>query len=92
MNKNEGNVSVTIRVYNTDLDVTVPISEKQNYQKAAEYLTQKIDACAEVYATTKPLMEIMLLVMLDIAQNSMKQRHKNGIRGIWKRIYNKKEV
>ena len=87
MSKKENNVSVTIRVYNTDLDVTVPISETQSYQKVAEYLTQKIDACAKVYASSKPLMEIMMLVMLDLAHDSMKQQHKRGIKGIWKRIF-----
>lgn len=92
MSKNEGKVSVTIRVYNTDLDVTVPISEKRNYLEAAEYLTQKIDACAKVYTSSKPLMTIILLVMLDIAHDAMKQEHKRGIIGIWKRIFKKKEL
>ena len=92
MSKKEGKERFTIRVYQTDLDVTVPISEEQNYLKAAEYLDQKIDAFAKVYASSKPLMEILLLVMLDIAYDSMKKQHKRGIRGIWKRMFNKKEV
>ena len=92
MSKNESKVSCTIRVCQTDLDVTVPVREKQNYLKAAEYLTQRIDACAKVYASTKPLITIMLLVMLDMAYKSMKQQHKRGIRGIWKRMFNKKEI
>lgn len=92
MSKNEGKVSVTIRVFHTDLDVTVPISEKQRYLEAAEYLTQKIDACAKIHSSSKPLIEIMLLVMLDITHDSMKQRCKRGISGIWKRMFNKKEL
>ena len=92
MNKNEDNVNVTIRGYNIDLDVTVPISEKQSYLEAAEYIIQKIDACAKVYASSKPLMEIMLLVMLDIAHDSMKQQHKRGISEIYKRIFKTKEL
>lgn len=92
MSKNESKVNCTIRVYQTDLDVTVPISEKQNYLKAAEYLTQKIDAFVKEYASSKPLMTIMLLAMLDLAHESMKQQHKRGITGIWKRMFNKKEV
>ena len=92
MVKKEGKVNVTIRVFHTDLNVSVPISEEQNYLNVAEYVTQRIDACAKAYASSKPLMEIMLLVMLDITHNSMKQQYQRGISRIWNRIIKLKQL
>lgn len=64
-----------VQIYHMDLDVIVPVGEEQYYLKAAEDINQKIDAFAKVYASHKPLMEIILLVALEIAHASLKKQH-----------------
>ena len=60
-----------VHICNTDLEVVAPVNEEQNYLEAAEYLNQKIDTYARVYASQKPLITIILLAALEIAHNSL---------------------
>lgn len=76
-----------VHICNTDLEVVPPVNEEQNYLEAAEYLNQKIDTFAKVYASQKPLITIILLVALEIAHDSLKQQHSCGLKRIMK-IFN----
>ena len=76
-----------VHICNTDLEVVAPVNEEQNYLEAAEYLNQKIDTFAKVYASQKPLITIILLVALEFAHDSLKQQHSCGLKRIMK-IFN----
>ena len=39
-----------VQICHTDLDVVVPVNEEHKYLEAAEYLSQKIETYARVYA------------------------------------------
>ena len=82
--KNEERAPLKVQIYHMDLDVIVPVGEEQYYLKAAEDLNQKIDAFAKVYASQKPLMEIILLVALEIAHASLKKQHACWIKKLFK--------
>ena len=76
-----------VQICHTDLEVAVPLGEEQNYLEAAEYLNQKIETFAKVYASQKPLTTIILLVALEIAHDSLKEQHSCGLKRIMK-IFN----
>ena len=76
-----------VQICHTDLEVAVPLSEEQNYLEAAEYLNQKIDTYARVYASQKPLITIILLAALEIAHDSSNEQHSCGLRRFMK-IFN----
>ena len=76
-----------VHICNTDLEVVAPVNEEQNYLEAAEYLNQKIETFAKVYASQKPLITIILLVALEIAHDSLKEQHPCGLKRIMK-IFN----
>ena len=82
--KNEERAPLKVQIYHMDLDVIVPVGEEQYYLKAAEEINQKIDAFAKVYASQKPLMDIILLVALEIAYASLKKQHVCGIKKLFK--------
>jgi len=76
-----------VQICHTDLDVVVPVNEEQKYLEAAEYLSQKIETYARVYASQKPLITIILLAALEIAYDSLKEQHPCGLKRIMK-IFN----
>ena len=84
--KNEERAQLKVQIYYMDLDVIVPVGEEQYYLKAAENLNQKIGAFAKVYASHKPLIEIILLVALEIAHASLKMQHTNKLNKLLKII------
>ena len=75
-----------VHICNTDLEVVAPVNEEQNYLEAAEYLNQKIDTYARVYASQKPLITIILLAALEIAHDSSNEQHSCGLRRFMKII------
>lgn len=76
-----------VQICHTDLDVVVPVNEEQKYLESAEYLCQKIETYARVYASQKPLITIILLAALEIAHDSLKEQHPCGLKRIMK-IFN----
>ena len=76
-----------VQICHTDLEAAVPLGEEKIYLEAAEYLNQKIDTFAKVYASQKPLITIILLVALEIAHDSLKERHSCGLKRMMK-IFN----
>ena len=75
-----------VHICNTDLEVVAPVNEEQNYLEAAEYLNQKIDTYARVYASQKPLITIILLAALEIAYESLNEQHSCGLKRFMKII------
>ena len=84
--KNEEKARLKVQISHTDLDIIVPVGEEQYYLEAAEVINQKIGAFAKVYASHKPLMEIILLVALEIAHASLKMQHTNKLNKLLKII------
>lgn len=89
--KNEEKARLKVQISHTDLDIIVPVDEEQYYLEAAEVINQKIDAFAKVYASKKPLMEIILLVALEIVHASLKKQHTSKLNKFLK-IINRKTV
>lgn len=75
-----------VQICHTDLEVAVPLGEEQNYLEAAEYLNQKIETFAKVYASQKPLITIILLVALEIAHDSLNEQRSCGLKRFMKII------
>ena len=76
-----------VQICHTDLDVVVPVNEEQKYLESAEYLCQKIETYARVYASQKPLITIILLAALEIAHDSSNEQHSCGLKRFMK-IFN----
>ena len=91
--KNKEKKHLKIHIYEWDIDVYVPENEEQRYIKAAENVSQKIEAYMDIYVRQqyvpqKSYMEILLMTLLDIAVTSTEKERVLGFNNFWRRINN----
>ena len=93
LSKNKEKKHLKIHIYEWDIDVYVPENEEQRYIKAAENVSQKIEAYMDIYVRQqyvpqKSYMEILLMTLLDIAVTSTEKERVLGFNNFWRRINN----